>query len=672
MTAAVQGPAPYDGTVTRGSTSGRRRALALLLTLGAAMLGLTYLAPAKAAAATVPGPTITLTGLTVSGTKPTDAVTLQATVSSISDVPAYGVQVILWRSRDPIRDLPTLRQARTNATGWGARLPINADHYAVVTTSTEDFAPGASHQVDLHATLAELGFDTKGAAYAFGADVIAAPDPTGDYATVSQLRTFVALPGKKAVPVTSIVQLSAPPTKLVDNLFRNEDLLAQLGGRLAGLLSAASRHGMSWLIDPGLLDEVNDMADGYQVVAGDATKPGTGAAVAAQWLAEFGELNKANGGRTLFASPDVNGARVAGDQQVLPRAKKAAQGVDNITSLPLMVVPAGGMLTAATYDFMADSGASAIIVANPAQAGALQAGPGKPKVLAVSTDLAGPTDIPVIERSQLAQASAVIAGSGGQARLLTSLSDLAKDSEAAPSWMGRRTLGELLETSPSVTRAAFTPVKPARLGKAQFATIGRLERDFAAYGELVPSSELTEQAAAALSRCAASAWVDDPAGLKSHTKGLVDLVGAGAVGRSVDLHASARFLMSSRTNEFPVTVTNNLTEPIEVRVVVTTDNPQRLTIPPSEVVSVQPGQSVTVNIRPEATANGLVTARAHVSTEAGHRITPDTAITVEITDLGVVAWIIVGVSGLVLVGATVWRIRQVRRRDAAAEVAGKA
>ena len=60
-----------------------------------------------------------------------------------------------------------------------------------------------------------------------------------------------------------------------------------------------------------------------------------------------------------------------------------------------------------------------------------------------------------------------------------------------------------------------------------------------------------------------------------------------------------------------------------------------------------------------------------MATESGGRITPDTAIIIEVTDLGVVAWIIVGVSAVVLVGATAWRIRQVRRRDAATQTPGK-
>ena len=175
------------------------------------------------------------------------------------------------------------------------------------------------------------------------------------------------------------------------------------------------------------------------------------------------------------------------------------------------------------------------------------------------------------------------------------------------------------------------------------------------------------QAEAAITRTTSWTWITDTGGFDAQTAGLGKLVGGPEVGRSVVLDASPRFLMSSRTNQFPVTVTNHLAEEIRVQVVVRTDNPQRLTVPPSEVVTVHPGQSVTVNIRPEAASNGLVIARAYVATPDGHRVTPDTSITVEITDLGVVAWIIVGVSGLVLVAATAWRIRQVRRRTAAAE-----
>ncbi len=637
------------------------RATTLLVAASLAGLGAAVTVPVAAAAATLEVSLIT-TSLEVSGSEPSSRVTLTGTVANTGELPAYGVQVILWRSRDPIRDLPTLRRANSEATGWGSRLPITPEHYEVITTSLGAFAPGATRTVALSATLEELGFDTAGAAYAFGADVIASPGQRGAYVTVGQVRTFVPVPGKRPVPLTSIVLLDAPPTKLLDNLFRSEELSFALGGRLDSLLTAAARPGMSWLVDPALLDEVRDMADGYSVTHGDSTVEGSGQQVAAAWLARFDRLDPDAGARTLFAAPDVNGARLAGDENVVDRAEAAAAEVSRVEDLPLVVVPAGRVAGAATYDYLADSGATAVLASNATHAGALQAGTGKARVLATSGELPAATDTPAIERRQLALAAAVVAGRGGQARLLASLNDLVQDQAATASWLQRRNLGDLLAGTPGATPATFSAVRPERLADDQFAGLARLERDFDTYAELVPKSAYTGQADAALSRAAASAWVGDPDGFRDQLGGLNRLVGPPATGRAVTLDASGRFLMSARSNQFPVTVTNHLTERVLVKVVVTTDNPQRLRVPPTELVSVEPGQSQTVNVRPEASANGLVIARAHVATETGVRVSPDTTVTVEVTDLGVVAWIIVGVSGLVLVGATAWRIRQVRRR----------
>lgn len=649
-----------------GGSWDTHRALALLLAWVAAVGALFAWSPSTARADD-PQVGFTMTSLTVSGYKPKDTVTLTGTVTNTGSTDAYGVQVILWRSRDPIESLATLRLADSNNI-LGQRLPITADHYRVVTTSSEAFVPGQTSQVTLKATMAELGFDTRGAAFAFGADVIARNSPTGDDRTVGQLRTFVPIPAKAKVPLTPIVLLSAPPTKLVDNLFRNDSLAEELSGRLSTLLDAAAAPGMSWLIDPALLDEVRDMADGYQVQTAGGTQPGTGEEVAEQWLERFDGLDRDAGARTLFAEPDVNGARLAGDDLVVSRAEHAAAGVRGLDDLPVVAVPAGAVLTEATDSFLAGSGIDAVLARNAFRAGALQTGSGS-LVLAASAAVPGDPETPQNLRTQLALATSVIAGSRGEARLLTSASDLEQNRAATTDWMVHRQLRDLLESDAATRRATYTAVKPARLTPVQFDALGRLESDFTAYAELAPESELPDQSDAAVTRGASSAWVDDSRGFDAQLAGLNRIVGVEAIGKSVRLDASARFVMSSRANEFPVTVTNDLTEEILVKVVVTSNNPQRLTVPPSELITVEPHQSVTVNIRPQATSNGVVTAQAYAATESGRRVTPDTPITIEVTDLGVVAWIIVGVSGFVLVGATAWRIRQVRRRAAAGESA---
>ena len=180
----------------------------------------------------------------------------------------------------------------------------------------------------------------------------------------------------------------------------------------------------------------------------------------------------------------------------------------------------------------------------------------------------------------------------------------------------------------------------------------------------MPESSFVGEPDAALLRAASSAWITDAPAGRAYVDALRKLIGRDTVNDGVRLNASGRFVMSARTNQFPITVTNRLSEAITVQVVVTPTNPQRLSVPASESVTVGPGQSETINIRPEASANGLISGTAHAVTSGGHRVGRDIQLTFEVTELGFVAWIIVGVSAVVLVATTALRIRQVRRREA--------
>ena len=578
---------------------------------------------------------------------------------------------MLWRSRDPIRDLPTLREVAASKATWGAPLADEPSHSARVSGAAQAFAPGASREVTLRATLADLGFTTRGAAYSFGAVARGAAEPGGREVPLGRVDTFVSVAGRDTVPVTSIVVLSSAPAKVWDGIFFDDHLAEELAGRLDVLLRAAARPGMSWLIDPALLDAVTDMSDGYLVTGADGETPGTGQQAAAAWLTRLEALDADNGALSLFANPDVAGASAAKDTEVLARARTATSEVAADDTLPLpvadlpqLVLPAEALVTPTLQQYLAGAGAVGLLAANAVDAGAWQTGVGDTGILLVSAALGTEIESSMTARAQLALAEAVVAGTAGQARLIASDEDLTIDALATSDWTKRRGLADLLDTDASSEPAGFEIIKADHLTKSQFREIAGLERDFAAYGDLVPESTLTTQAADTLSRAAASPWIDDPAGYLSLTGEISDTIGPEAIVAGVTLDASARFLMSARTNEFPLTVTNDLTEPIYVRVVVTTDNPQRLTVSPSPLVTVGPGLRETVNVRAEASSNGLVTARAHVETASGKRVTPNTTITVEITELGMVGWVIVLTSGFVLVAATVWRIRQVRRRAA--------
>jgi hypothetical protein len=650
--------------VTRPSATALRRALLTLTGIAAVLLPIAAAAP-SARAVDAPVVTVQLTSIEARGTKPKHRVILKATITNTGTVPAYGVQAMLWRSRDPITNLPTLREVAAGSSAWGSAM-MGVDQYRLITLSTVPFAPGETRTVRLRATLAELGFDARGAAYTIGVQVIGTGDQSSNYVVIGEDRTLLPLPEADPVPITSLVALNAPPSKLVDDLFADESLAAALTGRLDVLLRAAEA-GRGYLVDTCLLDEVADMADGYQVRSGDAEVPGTGVTVARDWLARLQRLPSSSGARTLFASPDVLGAQQAGNTDALGWAEAATDEVEILDDLPLVALPASGVLTQDGYAALAAADIEGVVATNGVRAGAWQSGAAGVGVVSASATLAAAETTPTLDQQQQLQAEAVIAGRAGQVRLITDPSQLGLDAATTTDWMVGRDISDLLDSKPATRQAALLPAEPAVLGGEAFSGAARLERDFAAYGELVPDSDVISQAAGVLARSVSSGWISNDRGQADHVRTIGERIGAPALARQVSLDASSRFVMSAKRNEFPVTITNDLGEAIRVKVRVTTDNPQRISVPDSDVVTVEPGQSQTVNIRPQAESNGVTAARAWLATENGTRITPDTAITIEVTDLGMIGWVIVVGSGGVVLGATALRVRQVRRRAPASQ-----
>lgn len=622
--------------------------------------GLVASAPTAAAAPLV---TVEITTVTVSGTAPTDQIELRGRVSNPTGSVVYGLRMAMWRSRDPIDDLATVRQVAVRPP-WGVILPSG---YTKITEQSEAFPAGAVAEFALNSTLADLGFDTPGAVYPIGARALGTTDGGTSFGNVGQAVTLVAVPGEQPVPVTRVVVLTAPSSKFTSDVFRNDALASQLRGRLGTLLAAAAEPGMSWLIDPGLYDEVADMADGYQVQQGDSLVAGTGQAVAADWLRRFQRLDPRAGGRTLFATPDLTGAALAGDADVLARAQAATAGVTRLDRLPLVILPTAEAYTTALDHYLADTPDTPLLATNLLTAGAMQSTPDGRPVLASAVSLL--TNSVTAEDVRLVLAETLVAGDAGQLRVLREAADLAADRVVTTDWMQPRRLDELLASQPTVATAEFSATETATMSAEQFGEVAKLEQQFAAYGQLAPESTVTDEAAALLTRAVSTAWLSDPDGQQDLLAAIDDLVGPATLAKAASLDASSRFVMSARTNQFPMTVTNNLTEPIRVKVVTTTDNPQRLTVPDTPVISIPAGQSATVTVHPEATANGVAIAHSRATTEAGEPASREIRITIEMTELGFIGWLIVIISGAVVLGSTAFRLWQVRRRAAGEPVA---
>ncbi|MFT4296854.1 MAG: DUF6049 family protein [Micropruina sp.] len=624
-----------------------------------------WLVPVLPARAVGPELKVELTSLRTTGSGKKTAVVLRGTVTNVGAQPAFGVRAVLWRNREPIVEPATFGSVLTGQNEpWGTRLYSRPEHYFAITESDQAFDPGASAEFTVRGTLAELGFTGAGQIYLLGVQVRGTADASSNYQVLTQTRTFYVNAPEKKLPLTSIVLLSADPSKVRPDVFADERLSAELSGRLDTLLGIAARPGMSWLVDPALIDEVADMADGYSVIDGTGTKPGTGQQVAQTWLQRFRALPDDRGARTLFAGPDVLGAEQNKTPQVLERSVEAAATVPELAGLPLIVLPQGGVAGPGTPAWLRAADADAIAVSTAGRGPVLAKGPAGSTLLrlAPAATAGGPgTEDGPVQRVQRQYAEAILGG--GLARLISTPEDADADADAAPRWLSRTSLRSLLGGDPDGAAATLTlPVKPATLPASRFRQFATLTADFARYRELVPNSALAQSEAATLSRLVCSGWIGDRAA-SSWTAAVTGLVGGAAIADKVVLSASPRVLMSSRSNEFPVTVTNGLTEPIVVRVEFTSDNPQRIGIPDSPTITVGPGQSQTVNVRPEATSNGLVNVTASLHTASGKPVGHGTRIAVEVTDLGVIGWIIVIVSGVVLVAATALRIRQVRRKQ---------
>lgn len=223
-------------------------------------------------------------------------------------------------------------------------------------------------------------------------------------------------------------------------MFVSERLVGELTGRLDTLLQAAGRPGGSWLVDPALIDEVTDMADGYEVLDGTdgQTRPGTGQAAAQAWLQRFRSLPNDRGARTLFGNPDVLGAEQNDATEVIGRATDALTN-DELKRLPLVVLPHADIASPTTPAFVASADPDALLVSNGGRGTVVATGSSAATVvrLAPAATAAGPGDADgAVQRQQRQYAEAIFGH--GLVRLLRNADDVAADTApagcVAPAW----------------------------------------------------------------------------------------------------------------------------------------------------------------------------------------------------------------------------------------------
>jgi len=645
---------------------------------------------------------ITLTSITPAVAKRDGTITLSGRVTNTSERRLYRPRAFIWRNQVPVAGRAGLDEALASA----ANVPLGA---RLITRTTADpgaqdlfpagdpfFEPGEAADFTLTAQIADLNLSSVDGIYLMGVHVL----QNGVSPAIGRARVFVPVldrPPEASLRMTSVVLLNSRPSLVRTGVLADDHLAAEIGpkGRLRALLDAASTANMTFAVDPLLIDELNTMRLGYTLL--DKTR-GTGQSAAIRWLADFDRLRADHDGyRVLYGSPDVAAVVHNGQQATLAASMAAGASVEATRSLPLLVLPADGAADQTLVEALEDLDPAAILISDTStQTGTpLLAGPGKAPIVAFTSSAFGggpgpdPQDTPVhIQQRMLAdtwlQASAAAANSTqGRVRLVTNPAQARGDNAGvnAP-WIRRSSLTELLRGNPTAWDQDFSyPIeaRDAELAPGQLGRLQRLNQSQRTYAELLVAPAADRPGAnAATARASSSFWRRQNTAQRAWlTPQQADL--DTALRSAVAISSTPRVSTVAREGvEFPITIRNTLpasdadpdANAVKVRLEFTSDNARRLKINPIEVPLLPAGTSVTENARVTAKANGTVPVTAQLVTESGRRIGRPVTIEVKVTQNGTTGWAIAIVAGIVLVGTTALRIRQVTRERARSETAG--
>lgn len=628
-----------------------------LRTLLAALLVLVASVALAPGAAAEDGLTIDVTITDVSNPvldleDPDQVVEISGTIINTSATRVRYVAVNFWQSSDPITTSEALAAAVESAPldpiGFRTEPWSEESGHVHVITSGDDewFEPGDRATFTVSAKISELALPADEAVYRLGVHVRGIPEAGDGNVTVGRGR-ILTVATQRELQMATVVKLSAAPTRLATGEFVDDSLLTRIEGNLGQLLDAAETSGATVLLDPSLLSEATALGEPH-VVAGEQHE---GHENAADWAERVRAL-VADGGalRLPYADPDVARTVEQGNLGQVMGWQATAVASETTRSLPL-AVDLGADATEANTSLLGQYGIGTIFAEN---------------VIGNGTGTGGVVGVDEPELTGM--------GPGG------------RDSDAQQ--LSRRLAEEYVADSPRVYLLR-TPADVAALGTLEHNALVPVPDNGGGSVRFAPPQEVPEphlELAAELDHVHANAqFLQDLTGqsdpemidvlsARASSSGFTDEAAAVAYVDAhplatvdtdkVTINAAQQFVMGARTNNFPVTLTNGLEFPVTVRLVFNSASPQRIHVPPTDFVTLEPGENLSLNITPEASSNGVVAVDAQLQTRGEENFGVPVTIEITATNLGSVGWIIIIVSGAVVLGGTFLRIRAVQRENA--------
>ncbi|HET9650226.1 MAG TPA: hypothetical protein VFP34_18625 [Microlunatus sp.] len=674
------------------------RALGASLAGVALLMGLALSNPLPARAAEPQAyVAITFTGMSPALPKRDGTVRLQGIVTNTSKVELSNLQAIFWRSLDPIQDHEGMDAALASA----ANEPLGArkqDVYENIPSEADRvLAPKESASFSLTVPVSALTLPPIDAIYLLGVHVRGRLVPNGPDITLGRGRVFAPIvdtPPANPAQLSTLVVLESRPSLIGRNVFCDDHLAAEVGsdGRLTALLKAADTGLTSFAVDPALIDELQTMRSGYQVRTGDGTNvTGTGSTAAGRWLADYTRMaQRRTGFRLLYAHPDVTALVHADLSSVLTGGQKASAAITTTAGLSLLAMAAGGQVDQASIDALAALKPRAIVVddASTGQSRPLLEGPdGIPLLNTAAITFGGgpgpdPRQTPVqIRQHTLAETwleadAAQADDTIGQLRIVrTKAQARSNDRDVNAPWLKRESLDRLLQSTPASwpERYRYADVATQReLSPMQLGGIRGLQSGYQVVADLLARpTDVQPDADAATARSASASWRGEESAWEQFIDPQLATVSGIRTG-AVKIVTTPKVVTSAHSVMFPVTVRNTLPpdpddpdrNAIRVQLQFTSANGQRLTVSPSDEMrdmEIPAGAGVTSNAKVDARANGTVRVTVRAYTLDGTPVGSPFQIDVQATQAGTLGWLIAIAAGIVLVGGSALRIRQVAK-----------
>jgi hypothetical protein len=665
------------------------------------------------------GVTITLKSMTP---RSPDALNLTQPVTFTATVTNNGATAYLDFTVGLERGLPINQQHQLDA-AIATPPPTNTLQDSHEADEHRPLPPHSSVDITYHSTPAsdQMCLCTT-AVYPFALVVHALNDQDAGFTEVARTQILVPafLEPSKPVQVSWIWPLiDRPHRSLSDTVFDDDQLAASVsaGGRLYRALQVAmnvqGHVRLTLLVDPDLLDSLSVMASpaGYQYKSGSNTVKGAGGPAAAAWLARLHSLiGQDDIVLTAYADPDINAVTRAGmpwstalDPQV--QARIASTISDFSTDLSW---PADGTLTSKALDASISGGSSAVVLSDSALPGQNKAEP-RPNALsplpsATGRALALVTDS-AIEKTvgQALKLGAVPAQA--QQTLLGQLAIRALEDESSSHFVViapdryvdtdpttasdtiLATTGNSWSTAIAVRKAltTLTPVDrgplqtaaadpTAELSPSSMASLVRIQSAVASLREALTSSaaaDLLSGFGAGIQRAQSSAWRADPAGQAVLIREMNALINKRLSSVFLVQPSNGTYSLSSSSSPVVVTVQNQLSRDVTVRVsVVPANGVLGFRAPPVEMQTILANSRKTISIPTHVDRLGKFQVIAKLTTPDGQQLGQSVQLNLRATSIGGITKTITIAAASVLILALLRRlVRRIRRGPAARPLA---